>query len=88
MPVGSSAAALAKSSGDMARVMGVSVNPGDTTPETPEMVAGRLRAALEVLPPERIVAAPDCGMKYLPHEVALAKLRAFVEGTEMVRAGL
>ncbi len=56
--------------------------------ETPETVATRLRAALEVLPAERIVVAPDCGMKYLPRAVAFAKLKAMVDGTKIVRAEL
>jgi len=56
--------------------------------ETPEIVASRLRKALEVLPPERIVAAPDCGMKYLPRERAFGKLKAMAEGAAIVRAEL
>jgi 5-methyltetrahydropteroyltriglutamate--homocysteine methyltransferase len=64
------------------------IDLGDQTPETPEIVADRLRAALEVLPPERIVAAPDCGMKYLPHEVAFEKLRALADGAAIVRESL
>lgn len=61
---------------------------GDETPETPDVVARRLRAALEHLPAERIIAAPDCGMKYLPRESARAKLRALVQGTASVNAEL
>jgi 5-methyltetrahydropteroyltriglutamate--homocysteine methyltransferase len=56
--------------------------------ETPEVVATRLRRALEVVPPERLVAAPDCGMKYLPRERAFRKLEAMVAGTRLVRAEL
>jgi 5-methyltetrahydropteroyltriglutamate--homocysteine methyltransferase len=37
------------------------------------------------VPPERLQAAPDCGMKYLPRELAFAKLRALVEGARLVR---
>jgi 5-methyltetrahydropteroyltriglutamate--homocysteine methyltransferase len=54
--------------------------------ETPELVAERLRAALAVLPPERIVAAPDCGLKYLPDAVARGKLKAMIDGAAIVRA--
>ena len=39
--------------------------------ETPEQVADRVRRALEVVPPERLVVAPDCGMKYLPRELGV-----------------
>ncbi|TCH99453.1 5-methyltetrahydropteroyltriglutamate--homocysteine methyltransferase [Roseococcus sp. SYP-B2431] len=53
--------------------------------ETPEIVAERLRRALKVLPAERIVAAPDCGMKYLPRERAFGKLKAMAEGAAIVR---
>lgn len=54
--------------------------------ETPEVVADRLRAALKHASPDRIVVAPDCGMKYLPREIAYAKLKAMVEGADIVRA--
>src|SRR4051794_6662128 len=56
--------------------------------ETPEQVAERLEAALEFVAPERLQAAPDCGMKYLPRELAFAKLRALVEGARLVRERL
>jgi 5-methyltetrahydropteroyltriglutamate--homocysteine methyltransferase len=58
------------------------------TVETAEIVAGRIRAALKHVPPERLIIAPDCGMKYLPRDVAFAKLAAMVEGTKLVRAEL
>ena len=45
-------------------------------------VAERIRAALEHVPPERLVPAPDCGMKYLPREAAFGKLKALAEGAE------
>jgi 5-methyltetrahydropteroyltriglutamate--homocysteine methyltransferase len=61
---------------------------GDNTVETPEIVAGRLRAALEHVEPQRLIAGPDCGMKYLPREVADGKLDALVRGAEIVRNGL
>lgn len=54
--------------------------------EPPDVVARRLRAALEVVPPERLVAAPDCGMKFLARPLAFAKLVALVEGAAQVRA--
>ena len=56
--------------------------------ETAETVAGRIRDAMKILPPERIIAAPDCGMKYLPREVAFGKLAAMAQGAAMVRAEL
>jgi 5-methyltetrahydropteroyltriglutamate--homocysteine methyltransferase len=52
--------------------------------ETPEAVAERLRRALEVVEPDRLVAAPDCGMKYLPRDRAFRKLQAMVEGARLV----
>jgi 5-methyltetrahydropteroyltriglutamate--homocysteine methyltransferase len=57
---------------------------GDPSPETPEVVAARLREALRHVPRERLVAAPDCGMKYLDRATAQAKLRALVEGAQRV----
>jgi 5-methyltetrahydropteroyltriglutamate--homocysteine methyltransferase len=60
----------------------------DAAAETPEQVAERIEAALTVIPPERLQVGPDCGMKYLPRELAFAKLRALVEGARMVRERL
>jgi len=65
-------------------ILGV-LDLSDETPETAEQVARRIEAALEIVPAERLQVAPDCGMKYLPREVALAKLRALVEGARRVR---
>ncbi len=56
--------------------------------ETPETVAERLRGALRHITPERLVVAPDCGMKYLPRAVAFGKLKAMVAGAEIVRREL
>jgi 5-methyltetrahydropteroyltriglutamate--homocysteine methyltransferase len=56
--------------------------------ETPEIVAGRVRRALPHVDAARLVLAPDCGMKYLPREVAFAKLQAMVEGAGLLRAEL
>jgi 5-methyltetrahydropteroyltriglutamate--homocysteine methyltransferase len=54
--------------------------------ETPELVAQRLGRALEHKPAAQLVAAPDCGMKYLPRDAAFAKLEAMVAGAELVSA--
>ncbi len=53
--------------------------------ESAETVAGRIRAGLKFTTPDRLVPAPDCGMKYLPREVAYGKLRALVDGAAIVR---
>jgi 5-methyltetrahydropteroyltriglutamate--homocysteine methyltransferase len=58
----------------------------DPAIETAETVAQRIRKALEVVGPERIVVAPDCGMKYLARQTAFGKLKAMVEGARIVRA--
>ena len=68
-------------------ILGV-LDLGDKEVETPETVASRLRAALKYVPPERLMAAPDCGMKYLPRQVALGKLRAMTAGAALVRQSL
>lgn len=68
-------------------IVGV-IDLGTPVVETAETVAERLRAALKVLPAARIVAAPDCGMKYLPHDSARAKLMSLVEGAAIVRTEL
>jgi 5-methyltetrahydropteroyltriglutamate--homocysteine methyltransferase len=56
--------------------------------ETPETVANRIRSALQYIEPERLILAPDCGMKYLPQEVAFGKLCALAEGARIVRQEL
>jgi 5-methyltetrahydropteroyltriglutamate--homocysteine methyltransferase len=60
----------------------------DMTIESPETVAARIRRALPHVPAERIVVAPDCGLKYLPRDVAYGKMRAMVEGAKIVRREL
>jgi 5-methyltetrahydropteroyltriglutamate--homocysteine methyltransferase len=73
---------------DKTIVLGV-LDLSDGAPvETPAAVADRLRRALEYVSPERLVVAPDCGMKYVPREVAFRKLEAMVEGARIVRAEL
>ena len=64
-------------------VLGV-LDLGAEEVETPELVAQRIRRALEVVPPERLVPAPDCGMKYLPRGRAYRKLEAMVAGARLV----
>ncbi len=67
-------------------VLGV-LDLGSGEVETPEIVAGRIRRALEVVEPERLVVAPDCGMKYLSRKLAFRKLQAMVAGARMAYAG-
>jgi 5-methyltetrahydropteroyltriglutamate--homocysteine methyltransferase len=61
------------------------INLGTEEVETAELVAERLRGALKHIPADRLIAAPDCGMKYLPRDVAFGKLQAMVQGAEIVR---
>jgi 5-methyltetrahydropteroyltriglutamate--homocysteine methyltransferase len=68
-------------------ILGV-IDLADPAIETPETVAGRIRSALRFLSPDRLLLAPDCGMKYLPRPVAFGKLRALVAGAALVRAEL
>src|SRR2546422_10829436 len=56
--------------------------------ETPETVVARIKRALAYVEPDRIVLAPDCGMKYLPADVAFAKLRSIVTAAAMLRSDL
>jgi 5-methyltetrahydropteroyltriglutamate--homocysteine methyltransferase len=58
----------------------------DMTIETPQKVAERARRALPFVPKENVILAPDCGMKYLPREVAWGKMKALVEGAKLLRA--
>jgi 5-methyltetrahydropteroyltriglutamate--homocysteine methyltransferase len=68
-------------------ILGV-IDLADMTIETPETVAARIRRALPYVAAERIVVAPDCGMKYLPRAVAYGKLCAMVAGARIVRTEL
>ncbi|MBX9776463.1 MAG: 5-methyltetrahydropteroyltriglutamate--homocysteine methyltransferase [Xanthobacteraceae bacterium] len=65
-------------------VLGV-IDLSDIAVETPQTVAERIRRALPHVPAERIVVAPDCGMKYLPRHVAFGKMKAMADGAAIVR---
>jgi 5-methyltetrahydropteroyltriglutamate--homocysteine methyltransferase len=58
------------------------------TIEKPETVAARIRRALPHVPAEQIVVAPDCGLKYLPRDIAYQKMSAMVESAGIVRQEL
>ena len=73
---------------DKTVVVGVLDLDDDAAVETPEQVAERIEAALKVIPAERLQVGPDCGMKYLPREVAFGKLRALVDGARLARERL
>src|SRR5262249_23280837 len=64
------------------------IDLNDPVAETAEVVASRIRAGLKFLAADKLVPAPDCGMKYLPRPVAFAKLKALSAGAAMVRATL
>ncbi len=68
-------------------ILGV-IDLADMTVESPQTVADRIRHALAYVPAERIVVAPDCGMKYLPRAVAFGKMKAMAEGAALVRCEL
>ncbi len=80
------AAVLAKLPGKMVQ-LGV-IDVGTDEVETPETVAARLQAALAILPVDRLLAAPDCGMAARSREAARLKLHALVLGTQIVRREL
>ena len=60
----------------------------DPMVENAETVADRIRTALKFAAPERIIPAPDCGMKYLPRDIAFGKLKALTEGAALARREL
>jgi 5-methyltetrahydropteroyltriglutamate--homocysteine methyltransferase len=70
---------------DKTIILGV-LNLGDAAVETPETIAGRVRRALPYVDKERIVLAPDCGMKYLPRSSADGKLAAMAQAAGLLRA--
>jgi 5-methyltetrahydropteroyltriglutamate--homocysteine methyltransferase len=79
--------AVLKNFTDQTIILGV-IDLANHKVETPELVAGRIRRALPHIDPARIILAPDCGMKYLPRDVAFGKMRAMVEGAALVRREL
>jgi 5-methyltetrahydropteroyltriglutamate--homocysteine methyltransferase len=68
------------------KIMVGCIDLSDMKIETPEQVVIRLKKALKHLRPEDVIVAPDCGMKYLPREVAFGKMKAMVEAARMLRA--
>jgi len=67
------------------KIMVGCIDLSDMTVETPGKVVERLKKALQHVKPENVIVAPDCGMKYLPREVAYGKLKAMVEGARLLR---
>jgi 5-methyltetrahydropteroyltriglutamate--homocysteine methyltransferase len=67
------------------KIMVGCIDLSDMTIETPQLVAERVRKALRHMKPENVILAPDCGMKYLPRDVADGKMRAMVEGAKLLR---
>ena len=65
-------------------ILGV-INLGDNSVETARVVADRICRALPYVPAEDIIVAPDCGMKYLPRQVAFDKMRAMAAGARLLR---
>jgi len=61
------------------------IDLSDMNVESGETVAARIRRALPFVTPEHILVSTDCGMKYLPRDVANGKMRAMVEGAKIVR---
>jgi len=79
--------AVLESLSDKKIILGV-LDLADMNIETPETVAARIRRALPHCAAERIVVAPDCGLKYLPREVAFGKMKAMADGAAIVRGEL
>ena len=68
-------------------ILGV-IDLGDPAVETADQVAARIQAGLERVKPDHLILAPDCGMKYLPRDIAFGKLQALSAGARAVRARL
>ena len=56
--------------------------------ETPDTIADRIRRAFNYVSADRIIVAPDCGMKYMRRDVAFGKLKAMCDGATIVRREL
>jgi len=74
---------LAKLAGKQIMVGSINLNNMDI--ETPGEVVARVKRALTFVKPENVIIAPDCGMKYLPRDVAFGKMRAMVEAAKILR---
>jgi 5-methyltetrahydropteroyltriglutamate--homocysteine methyltransferase len=70
---------------DGKQVMVGCIDLADPQVETAQTVVQRIERALPYIKPENVILAPDCGMKYLPRETAIGKLRAMVEAARMLR---
>jgi 5-methyltetrahydropteroyltriglutamate--homocysteine methyltransferase len=68
------------------KIMVGCIDLSDMRVETPQQVAERIRRALKYVRPQDVIVAPDCGMKYLPRDVAFGKMKAMVEGARLLRA--
>jgi 5-methyltetrahydropteroyltriglutamate--homocysteine methyltransferase len=77
-------AVLAKLEGKKIMVGCIDLN--DMTVEVPEVVVARIKRALDHVEPENVILAPDCGMKYLPREVAFGKMKSMVAAAKALRA--
>jgi len=67
------------------KIMVGCINLADEKVETPQVVADRVKRALEFIPPEAVILAPDCGMKFLPRESAFGKLQSMAEAARILR---
>ena len=67
------------------KIMVGSIDLNDIAIETPEKVVARVKRALPYVKPENVIIAPDCGMKYLPRDVAFGKMRAMAETAKILR---
>ena len=70
---------------DDKQIMVGCIDLSDLNVETPQVVADRIRRALPFVAKERVILAPDCGMKYLPRDIAEGKLRSMVEAARILR---
>ena len=77
-----------KSLADKSLIVGVIDLADESAVESQELVVSRIKNALRFVDAERLIVAPDCGMKYLPRETAFGKLKALAEAAAAVRSSL
>ncbi len=68
------------------KIMVGCIDLSEMTVETPEVIIARVKRALAYVKPENVILAPDCGMKYLPRNVAFGKMKSMVAGAKILRA--
>ena len=70
------------------KIMVGCIDLSDMKVESPETIVARVKRALPYVRKENVILAPDCGMKYLPRDVAFGKIQAMADAATRLRLEL